>query len=271
MFRDVPSDGAGLQGPRRWVRRAGRPLVFAHRGASAAAPENSLAALQRAVDDGADGVEFDVQRCGSGELVVFHDRTLGRCLGVTGQLRDTPLSTLRALTLDPVDRRAGRPASGQRVPTLEEWLAHAPPGLLLNLEAKVEVAADASLGAACARALVAAGRAGTSVLSCFHPAGLASASAVKAVPRGTLVGTDGIWRARLALGLATRPMAVHPHHALVTPGRVARWHRLGLAVLVWTVDDPEVARRCLDAGVDALITNVPAVMRPLCEAYRRST
>lgn len=271
MFRDVPSAPPADTSLRHRVARTGRPLVFAHRGSSAGAPENSLAALRRAVDEGADGVEFDVQRCGSGELVVFHDRTLGRCLGVTGQLRDTPLSTLRSLTLDPVDRRAGRAPSGERVPTLDEWLAAAPKELLLNLEAKVEVAADASLGQACADALEAAGRTSTSVLSCFHPAGLASAAARNPVPRGTLVDVNGPWRTRLALGLATRPAAVHPHHALVTPGRVALWHRLGLAVFVWTVDNPDVARRCLDAGVDGLITNVPAVMRPVCEAFRRGS
>ena len=90
-----------------------RPAVIAHRGASAAAAENSLGALRRAVELGADGVEFDVQRCGSGELVVFHDRTLGRCAGVPGSIGETPLARLRTLTLDRISATRGVP-SGER-------------------------------------------------------------------------------------------------------------------------------------------------------------
>lgn len=269
MRRGAPTNrrkGAGVSAIGKWLSRLGRPAVIAHRGASARAPENSLAALRLAAELGADGVEFDVQACASGELVVFHDRTLARCTGAVGELPSTPWSTLETLSLDRIDREA----RGERIPTLDEWLAEAPKDLFLNLEVKADELAHTGFARACAEALVAAGRAESAVLSAFHPASLAHAASVRAVARGALVdGSDG-WRTRLALGLLTRPEAVHPEHLLVTPERVAAWKRLGLAVATWTVDDPGEAERCLDCGVDAIMTNVPDVVRPVVERWASS-
>lgn len=248
----------------QWVSGLGRPAVIAHRGASRAAPENSLAALRLAAGLGADGVEFDVQACATGELVVFHDRTLARCTGALGELPGTPFEALRRETLDRIDPER----RGERVPTLPEWLAEAPAGLFLNLEVKADVLAEAGIAKACAEALLQAGRGAASVLSSFHPAALAHAAG-SGVDRGALVDASEGWRTRLALGLLTRPAAVHPEHLLVTPDRVAAWKRLGLVVAVWTVDDPEEAARCLEAGVDAVITNVPDRIRPVAERYPR--
>jgi glycerophosphoryl diester phosphodiesterase len=90
------------------------------------------------------------------------------------------------------------------------------------------------------------------------------------VARGALVDGAAGWHTRLALGLLTRPDAVHPEHVLVTPERVAAWKRLGLAVATWTVDDPDEAERCLACGVDAVITNVPDVVRPVVERWASS-
>jgi glycerophosphoryl diester phosphodiesterase len=249
------------------VRALGRPAVIAHRGASRRAPENSLAALRLASELGADGVEFDVQACAGGELVVFHDRSLARCTGTVGRLDEWTLPALRGLTLDAIDTE-GR---GERVPTLNEWLDAAPAGLFLNLEVKVDTLAEAPIARACVEALARAGRADSSIVSSFHPAALAfSAAARRTQARGALVDDGPGWQARLGLGLVTVPEAVHPQHTLVTAERMAVWKRLGLDVAVWTVDDPDEAARCYDLGVDAVITNVPDVIRPVAEARRRS-
>lgn len=263
-----PMDG-GRGVVSRWRARVGRPLVVAHRGASAVAPENSLGALRRAVELGADGVEFDVQRCGTGELVVFHDRTLARCTGALGALAETSLAQLRTLTLDVVDQRAGRPPGGEPIPTLEEWLAACPPGLFLNLEAKVDVLAGAELAAECARLLRDTGRADGAVLSSFHPAALVEAlRGERGIARGALVEADAPWKSRLSLHAVAGPRSVHPEHSLVTPGRVRAWKRLGWDVVPWTVDVPDEARRCFEAGVDGIITNRPDLVRPVAEQFR---
>ena len=250
----------------RWRSQLGRPVVIAHRGASRAAPENSLAALRLARELGADAAEFDVQRCASGELVVFHDQTLGRCTGHVGRICDTPWSELSKLSLDRID-----PARrGERIPLLDEWLAEAHAELGLNLEAKGEELSETGAASDAARALARAGRLESSILSAFHPASLAQAARAEPnLARGVLVHDPAGWQVRLGLGLLTRPQAIHPQHTLVTPARVAAWKRLGLAVATWTVDDGDEARRCLEAGVDALITNVPEVMRRLAETFAR--
>ncbi len=250
---------------RALTRSLGRPAVIAHRGASAAAPENSLAALRLARELGADGVEFDVQRCRTGELVVFHDRTLARCTGALGTLVETPFEALRELSLDRVD--SGR--AGARIPTLEEFLAAVPADLFLNLEVKIDDLVEAPLGRACVEALARVGRDRRAIVSSFHPAALLHALAAdRSVARAALVEASADWRLRLALGMSSAPAAVHPEHPLVDPRRVAGWHRLGLRVATWTVDEPGEATRCLDAGVDAIITNRPDLVRPIAERFR---
>jgi glycerophosphoryl diester phosphodiesterase len=250
---------------RKRLLALGRPMVVAHRGASRAAPENSLRALALARELGADGVEFDVQRCASGELVVFHDATLARCTGALGSVTETSLATLRTLRLG---RLPG--GAGEVVPTLDAWLDAAPRELFLNLEVKADVLAQTVIGGPCAEALVQAGRAEGALVSAFHPASLVHARrAAPELARGALVDDGGHWRLMTALGLATRPAAVHPFHALATPARVAAWHRLGLLVAVWTVDAPEALHGVLAAGVDVVITNRPDVARPIAETYRR--
>ncbi|MXV64306.1 glycerophosphodiester phosphodiesterase [Natronorubrum sp. JWXQ-INN-674] len=107
--------------------------LIAHRGFAATAPENTIAAVRSAADY-ADAVEFDVRRCGSGELVVIHDETIDRVTDGVGAVADTDLSELRTMTV--LD-------SGERVPTLEELLEALPPTVEVNLEMKAEgIAAD---------------------------------------------------------------------------------------------------------------------------------
>src|SRR5229473_3211699 len=95
--------------------RQGRPTVWAHRGASHDAPENTLAAFTLAARQGADGIELDAQLCGSGEVVVFHDATLGRTTGHPGLLEETPWAALRKLD---AGARKGPAFAGERIPLL---------------------------------------------------------------------------------------------------------------------------------------------------------
>src|SRR5579863_8095472 len=89
-----------------------RPLVIAHRGASADAPENTLAAFRLAREQGADAIELDVMRCATGEVVVFHDDDLQRYFGRPTLIRDLSFEDLRKLDV-------GR---GEQIPTLDEVL-----------------------------------------------------------------------------------------------------------------------------------------------------
>src|SRR5919205_720316 len=93
----------------------GRPLIWAHRGASADAPENTLAAFSLALAHGADGIELDAQRCASGEVVVLHDDSLVRTTGFAALVTNASYSVVR--TLDAGAWKAER-FRGEHIPLL---------------------------------------------------------------------------------------------------------------------------------------------------------
>lgn len=246
------------------LARDGRPLVLGHRGASADAPENTIAAFRLAMRQGADGVELDVRRCGTGEVVVFHDADARRVAGSPLRIRDAPLAELRALD---VGAHAGAAFRGERIPLLAEVL-EALPRAVVNVELKSE-GRDVRLAQAAAAVIARAGAEDRVLVSSFDYRLVgAFRLAAPGVRAGLLFEPGGAWRLRTAL--ATRllsPAAVHPDRALATPDRIERWRARGLLVNVWTVDAPDEAARLAALGVSALITNVPARTR---EAVRRA-
>src|SRR5512138_2488396 len=143
--------------------RAGRgPLVLGHRGASADAPENTLAAFRLALEQGADGVELDVWRCGTGEVVVGHDEDTLRVSGVALRVPDAPLAELRALD---VGAWKGEAFRGERMPLLSEVL-EAFPRAVVNVELKSS-GGDLRLAGATARVLARGAAAGRVLVSSF--------------------------------------------------------------------------------------------------------
>jgi glycerophosphoryl diester phosphodiesterase len=246
-----------------WRRRSdgSPPLVLGHRGASAHATENTLAAFARAARDGADGVELDVLRCATGEVVVFHDDDLLRLAGRPERIAATPYSVLRGVSL----------AGGERIPLLAEALDVCGPDLRVNVELKASGVPRAEIRALCdgvAAVVAAAGAAARVLVSSFNPIAVGAwQRRMPAVPAGLLFEREAplpLRRAWSALWL--RPAALHPEHVLCTPARVAAWRRRGYLVNVWTVDAPEAVRACRDMGVDAVITNDPARTKALLTA-----
>jgi glycerophosphoryl diester phosphodiesterase len=239
--------------------RAGRPLVWAHRGASRAAPENTLAAFRLAAEMGADGVELDVQRCASGEVVVLHDESLGRTTGHAALLAETPWSTVR--TLD-AGARFSEKFRGERVPLLAEVLAGTPATLLVNVELKCDRADDRGLTAAAVAVVREAGAQRRVLFSSFNPLCLWRArSLAPEVPRALLFERDSSFAMRHALAApALGTLALHPESVLATPAAIRSWRRRGYLVAAWTVDDPDRAQALRDAGATGIITNVPDLM-----------
>jgi glycerophosphoryl diester phosphodiesterase len=238
---------------------SGHPLVLGHRGASADAPENTLAAFALALEQGADGVELDVWRCGTGEIVVHHDADTRRTCGQALCVSAAPFAELRRLD---AGSWKGPRFSGERIPTLREVL-EALPHAIVNVELKAARLPDLGLARAAARAIADAGAGGRVVVSSFDVALLAAfRAAAPRVRAGFLFGVGRTWRVRAAAAIAClRPAAVHPEHTLVTPERAARWAARGLAVNTWTVDAPGEVRRLAALGVAAVITNRPAAAR----------
>jgi glycerophosphoryl diester phosphodiesterase len=261
--------GAGGQGAedRAWGRRAAgaRPLVIAHRGASAGALENTLEAFRLARRQGADGVELDAMPCGTGEIVVFHDDDLHRLTGGrTERIAHMPLAALREITLLGKAGRGG-------IPLLDEVLEELGPDLLVNVELKTPDSMRAPewsghrLAAEVAALLRRHGTGRRALVSSFNPVALARFRlAAPFAPSGLLFAADQNLLLRHGWArMALRPLALHPDRVLVTGNALARWRLEGYAVNVWTVDDEaEIARLCA-LGVDGIITNDPARTRTL--------
>jgi glycerophosphoryl diester phosphodiesterase len=221
------------------------PLVFAHRGASVAERENTVAAFRAAVRMGADGVELDLRRTADGRAAVLHDPTLADGRPVAG------------LRLDEVP---------PEVPRLEEAL-DACAGLVVNLEVKnapwdADFDAGEVLAELVVRTLHERGGRDRVLVSSFGPAAVARVRALDPeLPTAllTAVLSDDDVDALVADVAAAGHVALHPHHLTVTPHLVERCAEAGLAVNTWTVDEPDRIVALAELGVDAVVTNVPDV------------
>lgn len=230
-------------------------LIIAHRGASAYAPENTLAAFALACAQGADMIELDVQPSADGEPVVFHDDTTARWDGRDRPVAACSLTELRALDI-----------GGERVPTLAETLAFArEQGVALNVELK-----SPALVAASVELIRASGMSEAVIVSSFYAQALVALNEMAPeIRRGYLMGTrswDPAVRAReLWPFLALQEVAAaawHPYWELPQLARVLPLvRRAGYAVNVWTVDDPAVMRSLAALGASGVITNRPDVAR----------
>jgi glycerophosphoryl diester phosphodiesterase len=226
-----------------------RPLCIAHRGASVEAPENTLAAFRRALALGVDGIELDVQLTRDGQAVVFHDLTLTRLTGLRIRLARLSLRELREVRL-----------YGEPIPTLAEVLALSRRRAVVQIEIKRGVAVTPVV-----RALRRA-RPGTGVmLASFDAAIVAEARRLAPhIPRMLITRGRGRGRAEtlvpvlVALGAAGVSI---DHRAICSPAFVTALHRCGLSVWCWTVNDARAMLRLASWGVDAILSDNPALLR----------
>lgn len=233
-------------------------LTIAHRGASAYAPENTLAALRAAVELRCDLAEVDVQRTRDGVLVLVHDTDLARTTGRRRAVSDVTYADLARLD-------AGSwfsPAyAGEPIPTLEQALDvldGSGTGLLLEIKHPARhpgIAADVARTLRARRGYVAPGK--CVVQSFDHAVMYDVARLVPDVPIG-LLGHPPVHRLP---ALATWASHVNPRHRRATPPYVDAVHAAGLSCLVWTVDREHDVRRALALGVDGIITNRPDVLQ----------
>jgi glycerophosphoryl diester phosphodiesterase len=228
--------------------------ILAHRGASADFPENTLEAFEGAVRQKAHGVELDVQRCASGELVVCHDEQLDRLAGLHWWVTATPYWKLKkadvgsSLGFDPA-----------RIPLLEEVFELLPGDMLVNVELKCDLLEDRGLTVETGRLITERGWEDRVLISSFNPLCLLRlATAFPQLKRGQLIDPDRSWLMQALWTPFTARESIHPHHKDVTEARVREWKAKGYEIAVWTVDDEAEAQRLEALGVDDLITNRPA-------------
>lgn len=249
-----------------FFRGPGRPRVFAHRGGCALGPENTIAAFDRGLAAGADGLELDVRLSSDGIVVVCHDETLDRTTNASGLV-----SARTAAELSRVDAgyrftdAAGRqPFRGQGVgvPMLREVLERYP-----DIAVIIEMKPDTEeMGRALAAEVVAASAVDRVCAAGYGGRSLGAAR--KALPQ--MASSASRMDVRLALYRSWAgwpPMRTAyggyqvPERAgtlrVVSPRFIRHAHRAGLEVQVWTIDEAPDMQRLLRWGADALISNRP--------------
>ena len=230
--------------------------MFAHRGGSKIAPENTIAAFDRGLAAGADGLELDVHLSRDGIVVINHDATLDRTTRAKGRVKD----------------RTARELAEFDVPPLRAVLARYPKiGLIIELKER---------GPALAEAVVdEVRRAGASDRVCL---GSFSVTALRAARSAApAIATSGArFEVRMALyrswcGLSPGRVPYQAFQVpetsgstrVVSPRFVQLAHKAGIAVHVWTVDEPDDIRRLLDWGVDGIISDRPDVAAKVVEDW----
>lgn len=230
--------------------------VVAHRGAAGKAPENTLAALRQAIEDGADWIEIDVQETVDGEVVVVHDSDFMKLSGVPLKVRDGTLEQIRGIDVGSwFDPRF----AGERVPTLREVLEMARGRSRVVIELKY-YGYDHMLEQRVVDTVEATGMAADVAIMSLEYEGIRKIRALR--PDWTI----GLLAAR-AIGdltaLDTDFVAVNS--GMANARLIRRAASNGKQLFVWTLNDPVSMSRMMTAGVDGIITDEPEMARMVIE------
>jgi glycerophosphoryl diester phosphodiesterase len=228
------------------------PLIIGHRGASAVAPENTMAAFREAIAAGSDGIEFDVRLTRDGVPVIIHDNTLRRTTGLPHRVADLTWRELATLDVG--------------VPSLDQlFTLFDANDLLLFLEMKVDSTAEhLPLAEACCKLIDEYSFKQRVFVECFD---LKALEVIKNID--SEIRTAALFQPKLAnqqiidRAKAIGASALALHYRLASESLVEKAIDAELRVAVWTVDDPAWIARARSLGIAALITNDPAAMLAL--------
>ena len=231
-----------------------RPYIFAHRGASAHAPENTLAAFELAFRQGAQAIEFDVKLTADRQVIIHHDRTLERTTNGSGPVAEHTLAELRALDAGGWFSEQYR---GEKIPTLEEVFEALGGKIFMNVELTNYATPGDGLVDEVAQVVKRQRMEEGIMFSSFSAANLARARRLlPGVACGYLLDGGAPWRKRLE-GSFIRMEAEHPWMEDATAAAVEKAHRRGRRMHVWTVNEAAEMRRLRSIGVDGIFTDDP--------------
>jgi len=234
-----------------------KTVIQAHRGASFCLPENTLEAFSLAVEQGADGVELDVQLSKDGEIVVAHDERLERVSNGTGYVNDLTLKELKSLDFG----KLFPGGKAYRIPLLSEVFSLLKPS---NLTVNIELKTTERLYPELPQKLIALAEeyamSERIIYSSFNHYSLKQIKTLDPKAKIGMLYDFGIvdpWVYANYLGAE----AIHPHYYIIAalPETVEHCHEHGVMVNVWTVDDPQTVKLMLKCGVDGIITNKPDI------------
>ncbi len=232
--------------------------IWAHRGSSQAAPENTMAAFELALSQGADGAELDVHLTADKKIVVTHDDSISRVTGQTGLVSQMTLDQLRRFDFGLIKPGYAK----QEIPTLAEVFdLYRPAGLMINIELKNSANLYPGLEEAIFDLALEHKMIELICLSSFNHYSMALAARISQarnlnVPCGLLYnsGLYQPWNYAISCGAK----AIHPYYPnLRIPGLVQDCQAAGIAVNTWTINKEEELLAALALAPDAIITDVP--------------
>lgn len=236
-----------------------KQIVIGHRGASAYAPENTMAAFQKAQDMGCRFIEFDVMLSVDDELVVFHDETLERTTNGRGKVALATLDYLRSLE---AGRWVSKTFAGEKIPSLQEtiaWLSAS--SMHANIEIKPDKARIHETTAAVLSEITRYwphNKSAPLVSSFEREALVLCRSLAPELPLGALIDTWEETAVQFAREL--QAYSVHLNQRIVTEKRVATLKEEGFVVYVYTVNKRRQAKTFFQWGVDAVFSDYPDLM-----------
>lgn len=227
-----------------------RVLAIGHRGAAGRRPENTMPSFEKALELGADALEFDVTLSLDGVPVVIHDDTLDRTTDGRGAVEAVPFDDLRRL-----DAGSWKGVSAH-IPTLAEVLDAFAPRTLLNLEMKTSPRRE-QLVKACVDAVTARGATGAVVFSSFDHDALRLLRRLLPAARIGVLAAGGEMEAAFACAAELGAENIHPSMEEVTRNMVSRAHAAGLQVWTWTANSDMAIACVIDCGVDGVFSDWP--------------
>ena len=235
-----------------------RPTIFAHRGSSTHAPENTLAAFKLAVEQHADAIELDATLSADGQVVVIHDDTVNRTTNGTGFIKSMNLAELKRLDagskFDPSFHL-------ERIPTLAEVFETVGQQIFINVELKNYTSPTDDLPDRVIALVKEYGLESSVMMSSFNIIALIRArSQLPTIPLG-LITVTGLAEVTLRSKLVRfGPLfALHPNFMDITPKLIQAAHRTNSRVHTYIVNDPDDMRRLFITGVDGIFTKDPLI------------
>lgn len=232
------------------------PIILAHRGDLAHAPENTLPSFLQAIQKGADGVELDAKLTADGHVIVIHDPTVDRTTNGSGKVASFTLEAIRTLDAGAwFDSRF----AGAKIPLLEEVFETVGKDKLINIELTNYNTPRDGLTQRVCELIKRHHNQSQIIFSSFFPSNLKIASQMlPEVPRGLLAmpGFIGLWARSFGFMFGDY-QALHPHISSASREQIQRAHRIKRRVHVWTANVPEDVTRLKEWGADGIFTDDP--------------
>ena len=222
-------------------------LNIGHRGARGHIAENTLESIQKAIDLNVDGVEIDVFRCASGEIVVFHDKELSRLTNSNGFIEDITLDSLNHILVE----------GKYKIPTLEEVLELINGDILLNVELKGENTAVPTASILKDFITNTKWEVDQLIVSSFDWKELTIFKNQNTnIPIGVLNENHTIDET-IEMAIALKAIAIHPNFSSLNQDIVNTIHKAGFKIYSWTINEPAAINNAIKFGIDGIITDFP--------------